>query len=321
MKKYIYKRTLLLLFLLIAVSTVVFFLIHFIPGDPVVGILGEGASIEDINRLKQDLNLDKPLLFQYLDFSKNLFNLSFGKSLFNQQTVIRNILTVLPNTLYLALASMVLALIISFPLGTWAAIKGDTHTVVDTSVTLVSSVGLAIPNFVLGPLLIIIFSIKLGWFPVSGSQGFACIILPALTLGTSMSAFLTRIIRTSIGTELKKPYVLLARAKGLTGFQIFKKHLLKNALIPIVTIIGLQMGALLTGAIITETIFSWHGIGSLLVTAIKQRDYPMVQGIIVFMTFVYLILSFLVDLSYFLIDPRIRHQYQYQHHQHNQYQI
>lgn len=319
MKKYIYKRTLLLLFLLIAVSTVVFFLIHFIPGDPVVGILGEGASSEDINRLRQDLNLDKPLLHRYLDFSKNLFNLSFGKSLFNRQTVIRNILTVLPNTLYLALASMVLALIISFPLGTWAAIKGDTHTAVDTSVTLVSSVGLAIPNFVLGPLLIIIFSIKLGWFPVSGSQGFACIILPALTLGTSMSAFLTRIIRTSVGTELKKPYVLLARAKGLTGFQIFKKHLLKNALIPIVTTIGLQMGALLTGAIITETIFSWHGIGSLLVTAIKQRDYPMVQGIIVFMTFVYLILSFLVDLSYFLIDPRIRHQYQYQ--QKHQYQI
>ena len=318
MKKYIYKRTLLLLFLLIAVSTVVFFLIHFIPGDPVVGILGEGASSEDINRLRQDLNLDKPLLHQYLDFSKNLFNLSFGKSLFNQQTVIRNILTVLPNTLYLALASMVLALIISFPLGTWAAVKGDTHTAVDTSVTLVSSVGLAIPNFVLGPLLIIIFSIKLGWFPVSGSQGFACIILPALTLGTSMSAFLTRIIRTSVGTELKKPYVLLARAKGLTGFQIFKNHLLKNALIPIVTTIGLQMGALLTGAIITETIFSWQGIGSLLVTAIKQRDYPMVQGIIVFMTFVYLMLSFLVDLSYFLIDPRIRHQYQ--HHQHNQYQ-
>jgi peptide/nickel transport system permease protein len=176
--------------------------------------------------------------------------------------------------------------------------------------------GLAVPNFVLGPLLIIIFSIKLGWFPVSGSEGFACIILPALTLGTSMSAFLTRIIRTSIAAELKKPYVLLARAKGLSEFQILRKHLLKNASIPIVTAIGLQLGALLTGAVITETIFSWQGIGSLLVNAVKQRDYPMVQGIIVFMTFVYLILSFLVDLSYFLIDPGLRHRYQYSRQRH-----
>jgi ABC-type dipeptide/oligopeptide/nickel transport system permease component len=311
-KQYIVKQTFLLLFLLIAVSTAVFFLIHLIPGDPAAGILGQGASAEDVERLRRELNLDKSLIYQYLDFSGNLFNLSFGKSLFNHQTVIHNILTYLPNTLYLALTSMVLALLISFPLGAWAALNGDAHPAVDTSVTLLSSVGLAVPNFVLGPLLIIIFSIKLGWLPVSGSESFTHIILPTLTLGTSMSAFLTRIIKASVSAELKKPYVLLARAKGLTEFQVFKKHLLKNALVPIVTAIGLQMGALLTGAVITETIFSWQGIGSLLVNAIKQRDYPIVQGVIVFMTFVYLVLSFLVDLSYFLIDPRLRH-----HHQHH----
>lgn len=308
MRNYILKRFLLLLFLLVTVSSLVFFLVHLVPGDPVLTILGEGASIEDIERVKQELNLDKPIIQQYLDFTKNLADLSFGKSLFTNRAVSRSILIYLPNTLYLALAAMLLALVISFPPGVWAALKGDTHRAVDASVTFLSSVGLAIPNFFLGPLLIIIFSLELGWLPVSGSEGVEYIILPAVTLAASMSAFLTRIIRNSVSMELQKPYVLLARAKGLTEFQIFRKHLLKNAMIPIMTVIGLQLGALLTGTIITETIFSWQGIGSLLVTSIHRRDYPMVQGIIVFITFVYLILSFLVDLSYFFFDPRTRHE-------------
>jgi peptide/nickel transport system permease protein len=267
-------------------------------------VLGQGGGREDIERVRQELNLDKPLIHQYLDFIKNLVNLSFGKSISNNQKVIDNILLALPNTIYLALTSMLLALMISLPLGTLAAFKEN--TAVDASVTFISSVGLAVPNFFLGPLLIVLFSIKLGWLPVSGSESFNHIILPLLTLGTSMSAFLTRITRSAVGTELKKPYVVLARAKGLTGSQIFRKHLLKNAMIPIITTIGLQLGALLTGAIITEKVFSWQGIGSLLITSIKQRDYPMVQGIIVFIAFVYLTLSFLVDLSYFIIDPRTR---------------
>jgi peptide/nickel transport system permease protein len=303
-KKYIIKRTLLLLFLLAAVSTIVFFLIHLVPGDPMTSVLGPGANKEDIERVRRELNLDKPIIHQYLDFIKNLVNLSFGKSISNNQAVTDNILQALPNTIYLAVTSMLLALMISLPLGTLAAFKEN--TAVDVSVTFISSVGLAIPNFFLGPLLIILFSIKLGWLPVSGSESFKHIILPMLTLGTSMSAFLTRITRSAVGTELKKPYVVLAMAKGLTGSQIFWKHLLKNAMIPIITTIGLQFGALLTGAIITEKVFSWQGIGSLLIASIKQRDYPMVQGIIVFIAFVYLTLSFLVDLSYFIIDPRTR---------------
>jgi peptide/nickel transport system permease protein len=265
-------------------------------------VLGPGASREDIERVRRELNLDKPIIHQYLDFIKNLGNLSFGKSISNNQKVIDNILLALPNTIYLAVTSMLLALIISLPLGTLAAFKEN--TAVDASVTFISSVGLAIPNFFLGPLLIILFSIELGWLPVSGSESFKHIILPMLTLGISMSAFLTRITRSAVGTELKKPYVVLAMAKGLTGNQIFRKHLLKNAMIPIATTIGLQLGALLTGAIITEKVFSWQGIGSLLIVSIKQRDYPMVQGIIVFIAFVYLTLSFIVDLSYFIIDPR-----------------
>lgn len=306
MIKYIIKRILLLVFLLCAVSTMIFFLIHLIPGDPATIILGEGANIEDVQRTRRDLNLDKPLIDQYIDFNKNLLNLSFGKSIHNNKNVIRNILTYLPNTVCLAIASMTLALMISFPLGAWAAFRENKP--VDSFITFISSFGLAIPNFFLGPMLIIIFSIKLGLLPVSGSEGFKYMVLPALTLGTSMSAFLTRIIRVSIGTELKKSYVVLARAKGLNETKIFVKHLLKNSMIPIVTTIGLQLGTLLTGTIVTETIFSWHGIGILLITSIKRRDFPMVQGLIVFITFVYLIINFLVDISYFILDPKIRHE-------------
>jgi peptide/nickel transport system permease protein len=308
-KRYILKRTFLLLFLFIAVSALVFFFIHIIPGDPVIGALGEFAGSEDIERVRHELNLHKPILSQYLDFVKNSANLSFGHSIFDRQPVMRHILMYFPNSLYLAFASMALALFISFPLGVWASLKSETGSIVDASVTLLSSFALAIPTFFLGPLLVILFSIKLGWLPVSGSDGFTYIILPALTLGISMSAFLTRIIRGSVISELNKPYVLLARAKGLSEFQVFRKHILKNAMIPIVTTIGLQFGALLGGAIITETIFSWQGIGSLLITSINRRDYPMVQGIVMFITFLYLIVSFFVDLSYFVIDPRTRNEY------------
>lgn len=304
MRSYIIKRAFLLIFLLYVVATMVFFLVHLIPGDPVVNILGEGAKIEDIERLRKELNLHQPLLVQYFDFTKNLLNLSFGQSLFNNQKVMVNIIKYLPNTIYLAFAAMIIALLISFPLGVLAAFRENTF--IDSAVTFVSSAGLAVPNFFLGPLLIILFSITLGWFPVSGSEGFKYIVLPALTLGTSMSAFLTRIIRTSVSQEMKKPYVLLARAKGLSEFDIIKKHILKNALIPIVTTVGMQFGALLTGAIITETIFSWQGIGVLLIESIGRRDYPMIQGLIVFITFVFLILSFIVDLSYFALNPRSR---------------
>jgi len=276
------------------------------PGDPVLHILGHGADKQDIQRIHRDLNLDKPLISQYFDFLRSLADLSFGKSISNRNSVMQNILPVLPNTIYLAVISMLLGLTISFPLGILAAFNENKSA--DISITFLSSVALAIPNFFLGPLLIILFSIKLGCLPVSGSESFKHIILPALTLGTSLSAILTRIIKTAVSVELKKPYILLAMAKGLSRWQIFYRHLLKNALIPIVTTTNLQLGTLLTGAIITETVFSWHGIGILLVNAVRQRDYPMLQGIIVFITFIYLALNFLADISYFFIDPRIRYE-------------
>lgn len=306
MVRYILKRSAQLLFLLWAVSTLIFFLIHLIPGDPTTGILGEGAGAGEIRELKTQLNLDKPIIEQYFLFNRNLMNRSFGASLYNHKPVLDNILAYLPNTLYLSTASMLLAVLFSFPLGIWAAFREGAW--IDTAVTAASSAGLAAPNFLLGPLLIILFSVTLRLFPVSGSGGFKYIILPALTLGTSMSALLTRIVRTAAGSELKKPYILLARAKGLSHTAVFFKHLLKNILIPVVTTVGLQLGALLTGAVITETIFSWQGMGALLIQSIHRRDYPMVQGIIVFITFTYLTINLLVDLSYFFFDPRIRHE-------------
>lgn len=307
MKKYIVKRLVLLVFLLFTVSTLIFFFLHFIPGDPVAGILGEGADAADAARIRNELNLDKSLGEQYLAFNKNLLNLSLGKSIYDNKSVFHNILTHLPNTLYLAAAAMVSALIISFPLGVLAAFKEDSF--LDTMVTFISSTGLAIPTFFLAPLLIIFFSVKLGILPVSGSDGIKYLILPALTLGIAMCAFLTRMIRVSVGVELKKSYVLLARAKGLSETKVFFKHLLKNTMIPIVTTVGLQLGMLLTGAIVIETIFSWQGIGMLLINSINRRDYPMIQGLIIFITFIYLIVNFLVDLTYFFLDPRIRDEF------------
>ena len=305
MKKYVIKRLVLLVFLLWASATLIFFLIHLIPGDPVVSILGEGANFEDIQRIRHELKLDLPLWQQYLDFNRNLIGLSFGDSIFNNRPVLANIMDYLPNTIYLATAAMSLAILLSLTMGTIAAFRENTRW--DSGVTFMSSAGLAVPNFFLGPLLIILFSIKLNLLPVSGTESFRHLILPALTLGISMTAFLTRIVRTSLVTELKKPYILLARAKGLSEPKIFTRHLFRNALIPIVTTIGLQFGALLTGAIVTETVFSWQGIGILLIKSINRRDYPMVQGLIVFITFVYLIINFLVDISYPLIDPRIKY--------------
>lgn len=271
-----------------------------------MSILGEGADGEEVQRMRNELNLDKSLWYQYLEFNKNLLDLSFGKSLFNNKPVFRTILAYFPNTLYLAGAAMVLALLISFPLGALAAFKEN--TAVDSLVTFTSSAGMAVPNFFLGPMLIFLFSVKMELLPVSGSEGFKYILLPALTLGTSMSAFLTRIVRVSMGMELKKNYVVLARAKGLTEIKLFFNHILKNSMIPIITTAGLQLGALLTGAIVTETIFSWQGIGTLLITSVTRRDYPMLQGLIVFITFIYLSINFVVDLSYFFLDPRIRHE-------------
>jgi peptide/nickel transport system permease protein len=292
-----------LFFLSWALSALIFFLIHLIPGDPVVSLLREGAGNEDIRRVRMELGLDRPLFVQYLEFNKNLWNGSLGRSLFSHQPVIRDILHYLPNTLWLTLAAMGITLLISLPVGIWGGMKD--HSACAKWITLGTSLGLAIPNFLTGLLLILVFSVALGWFPVSGDSGIRYLFLPAMTLGIPLSAQMIRIVRTAISAEMKKPYILLAHSKGLPETQILVRHVLRNALIPIGTVIGLQFGALLTGAIVTESVFSWQGIGVLLLTAIHRRDYPMMQGVILFIAMVYMTVNFLVDLSYLLIDPRI----------------
>jgi len=305
MTGYVLKKSLQLVFLVFATASMIFFLLQLIPGDPVVQILGEGANVEDMQRLRHELRLDQPLWTQYGNFLSDLGNLSFGRSLFDRKPVIHTIGRYLPNTLYLALAALTIALAISFPLGVRAASRENGP--IDVAVTIFTSIGLAIPHFVLGLLFILLFSTGLGWLPVSGSGTLKHLILPALTLGLSMSAFLTRLVKASVCQEMKKPYVLLARAKGLPESRIFWRHILKNAMMPLVTAIGLHLALLLSGAIITETLFSWQGIGILLIKSIQRRDFPMIQGLVAFITLVYLSVHFLVDLSYPVLDPRIRY--------------
>ncbi|MCK4837032.1 MAG: ABC transporter permease [Candidatus Aminicenantes bacterium] len=302
MLKFCIKRSFHFVFLIWAASSITFCFIHLIPGDPVVHILGEGSNKEDIQRLRSELKLDESILNQYVDFQKSLLFLDFGKSIVNRKKVIDNILIYLPNTLFLSIFAMGIAVLLSFPMGILAAFKQNSFF--DSLVTFISSTGIALPNFLLGPLLILLFSIRLGWFPVSGSEGVEYLILPSLTLGLSMTSFLTRIIKASIAMEINKSYVVLAKSKGFSDLKIFFKHILKNALTPIITTLGLQMGALLTGTIITETIFSWQGIGCLLIQSINRRDYPMIQGVVVFMTITYLFVHLLVDIIYLIINPR-----------------
>jgi len=283
----------------------IFFLVHAIPGDPVVAMLGKMPSTEDVCRLTRSLKLDRPLAEQYAHFIKKTITLDLGESLVDRKPVRDAIMNYFPNTAILAFCAMILSLLIAFPLALMAAFRKDSYW---NALSMgFSAFGLAMPSFLLGLLLIILFSVQLKLLPVSGSGGPEFLILPALTLAISLSAFLTRAIFTTVSCELRQPYVLLARAKGLSDVRIFFHHVLKNALIPVTTIIGLQLGALLSGTIVIENIFSWPGIGTLLITAVRQRDFPMIQGVALFMAFLYLLLNLLIDMSYPFIDPRIHH--------------
>jgi len=301
---YLKKAVAFIVFLWTA-GSMIFFLVHAIPGDPVVAMLGKMPSAEDVRRLTRSLKLDRPLAEQYAHFIKKTITMDLGESLVDRKPVADAIMNYFPNTVILAFSAMILSLLIAFPLALMAAFKKNScWNILSMGF---SAFGLAMPSFLLGLLLIILFSVQLKLLPVSGSGGPEFLILPALTLAISLSAFLTRTIYTTVANELRQPYVLLARAKGLSDVRIFFQHILKNALIPITIIIGLQLGALLSGTIVIENIFSWPGIGTLLITAVRQRDFPMIQGVTLFMAFFYLLLNLLIDMSYPFIDPRIRH--------------
>lgn len=290
---------------LLGVLTLVFFLIHLIPGDPIDVMLGERAAEADRAALRAALHLDDPILTQYGRFLAGVARGDLGRSLTSQRPVAGLILARYPATLQLAAAALLLSLSIALPLGILSAVRP--RTAVDAGGLLFSLFGVSMPTFWLGPLLIILFSLKLDWLPVSGRHGIASLVLPALTLGLGMSAILVRMTRSSLLEIFPKEFVLTARAKGLPERRVILRHALRNALIPLLTVVGLQIGALLTGSIITETIFSWPGLGRLTIQAIQSRDYPLVQGCILAIALTYLLVNLLIDLLYAAVDPRVQY--------------
>jgi len=286
------------------VSTLVFLFVHLIPGDPVEVMLGEQALATDKEALRRNLGLDRPLHLQYVGFIKGLLTGTLGRSLFTDEPVGETLLRHLGPTALLAGASLLIALAFALPLGILAALRQG--SLLDRGAILLALTGVAIPNFVLGPLLILAFSIGLGWTPVSGAEGPSHLILPALTLGTAMAGILSRMIRSSLLETLGEDYLRTARAKGLPERVVILRHAFRTSLIPVITVVGLQAGGLLSGALITETIFAWPGLGRLTIQAINSRDYPLVQGAVLFIALGYVTVNFITDLLYARADPRIR---------------
>jgi len=282
-----------------------FLLIHLVPGDPVEVMLGESASMADREALREQLGLNQPLITQFGIYLNKLAHGDLGQSIHTKTPIAELFKTRYPASIQLALLSMLIGLLVGVPLGVYAALKAGHWQ--DVVVTVVSVRLSAMPVFWLGPMLMLVFAVWLGWLPVSGMDEPAAIILPALTLGFGLSAILTRMTRTSLLEVLNEDFIRTARAKGLSERTVIVRHALRAALLPIVTIVGMQMGSLLAGTVITETIFSWNGIGRLLVESIEKRDYPVTQACVLAVALSYVVINFLTDIAYRLVDPRMRH--------------
>jgi len=302
--RYFIRRVLLAVPVLLGVATLVFSLIHLVPGDPAQAMMGDGAAPQDVAELRKNLGLDQPLLSQYATFLRHAITGDLGTSFRTGQPVTTMILERVPATVELAVASMIVAILIAIPLGVIAAVRRG--TAVDVAAMTFALAGVSIPNFWLGPLLAIVFSVELGWLPVSGRGTLANLVLPAISLGLALAAILARMTRASLLDELNELYVRAARARGVSRSASIATHALRNSMVPLLTIIALQFGAVLTGAVITETIFAWPGIGRLLIQSIGFRDYPMVQGCILLIAVTYVAVNLATDLMYGVLDPRIR---------------
>jgi ABC-type dipeptide/oligopeptide/nickel transport system permease component len=291
---------------LFGVSILVFLVLYLMPGDPAQTLLfGTNATPEQVVALRHQLGLDRPLVAQYLDYLSRLLTGDLGRSYVSQRDVGSEIATQFGSTVRLAAAGMAVALLIGLPTGVLAAVRRDTW--LDYLASGVSVLGVAIPNFWLAVLLTLVFSVKLNWLPVLGQGSVKAIILPAIALGWGFAAIITRLVRTSMIEVLQQPYVTTARAKGLTSWVVVMRHALKNALIPVVTLVGLQVANLLSGAVVVESIFARQGIGALAVRGILAKDIPLIQGVTIFVAVIYVVVNLLVDLGYALLDPRIRH--------------
>lgn len=304
MIRYLLQRVLYTLPVIWLVVSVVFLLIHLVPGDPIQQMLGEGVSAADLDAARHSYGLDVPIGQQYLNYWKGVLHGDLGKSIRYGQGVGSLIVARYPYTLRLTVAALLVAVVLSIPAGVFSAQRRNRWP--DRAISVVSLFGLSFPNFALGPVLILLLAIKIGWLPVSGADSFAHHVLPAITMGGALAAILTRMVRTSMLEELSQDYIRTARAKGLAESTVVYRHALRNAMIPVLTVIGLQFGALLAGAIVTETIFSWPGIGRLTVQAISNRDYYLVQGCILAIGLTYVAVNFLTDLLYSAVNPRIR---------------
>lgn len=308
MIRYIIKRILWLIPILLGVSFIVFTIMYLSPGDPVTMILGEGASKEAYEALRIQMGLDQSFILQFFNYMKNvILNLDLGRSYVSNRVVLDEILVRLPNTIKLASWSILFATILGIPLGVISATHP--YTKLDNIVMFISLMGVSIPTFWFALLLIILFTSTLGWLPATGFTTWQHMVMPVFALATSSMGSIARITRSSMMDVLDQDYIRTSQAKGVSDTRVVYQHALRNALIPVVTVIGLQFGALLGGAVLTETIFSINGLGSLMVNAIRTRDSMMVQGGVLFIAFIFTIVNLAVDILYAYIDPRIRSQY------------
>ena len=301
---YLIKRLISAVFVLFGISTLVFLLIHLVPGDPIEVMLGETARPADREALRHALGLDLPILQQWWQYLSSVAHFDLGESLHSKQAVTQLLLDRLPATAILSIASLSIAIVMALPLGILAAVYKD--SIWDRLAMVSAMIGVSIPNFVMGPLLILIFALWLGWVPVSGKEGLSSLILPALTLGSALAAILSRMIRASMLEVIQEDYIRAARARGLSEFRVLGFHALRNAALPVITILGMQLGALLAGAVITETIFSWPGIGQLMIDSIQKRDYPVVQACVLLISFTYVLVNLMTDVTYTALDPRLK---------------
>lgn len=310
---YLIRRVLLLIPTILIVATIVFLGLRAVPSDPAVAILGDRASEEALQQLRHKLGLNKPLWKQYLSYMSDLFRGNLGRSLLTSQPVLEQIVSVLPSSIELVLGGMLISILIGIPLGIISAVQNNSFT--DYIARILSLTGISMPVFYLGVLLLLLFSVTLGWFPVISAtkkgagvgQRLHHIVLPALTLGLIQAAFMARLTRSAMLEILQEDYVSVARSKGLGETMVIYKHALRNALIPIVTTGGVYLGLLLGNSVLTETVFSRPGLGRLLVGAIFQRDYPVIQSVLLFFASFVAAVNLLVDLAYAYIDPRVEY--------------
>ncbi|MCU7853781.1 MAG: ABC transporter permease [Candidatus Thiodiazotropha sp. (ex Monitilora ramsayi)] len=302
---FLISRLLSALLVIVGVVCLVFLLIHLIPGDPVDVMLGESARAADREALRHAMGLDQSIVSQLAHYLTGLLQFDLGDSLYAKQSVVGLLVERIPATLQLAFAALLCAFVIALPLGILAALKRG--TIWDWGAMSFSTLGISIPNFWLGPMLILFFSLWLGWTPVSGRESSTSLVLPAITLGTGFAAILARMIRSSLLEVLGEDYVRTARAKGLGEPHVLWRHAMRNAWLPVITLIGLQLGALLGGAVVTEVVFDWPGIGTLMIDSIQRRDYPVVQGCVLFVSLTYVLINTVTDIAYGLVDPRIRY--------------